>query len=158
MTENKKNEDFWYDRAMYWCSRRELCCSDIKARLQKAQVSANDISVIIKKLVSEKFIDESRFTRAFVHDKLEFQKWGLLKIKQALYYKGISEENISEVLQNVDKESYLAKLEEMAKSKMKSIKAENDFEKNQKLLRFLASKGVSTDDAYQIIKRLKTPT
>lgn len=156
MTENKKNEDFWYDRAMYWCSRRELCCSDIKTRLQKAQVNANDISVIIKKLVSEKFIDESRFTRAFVHDKLEFQKWGLLKIKQALYYKGISEENISEVIQNVDKESYLAKLEEMAKSKMKSIKAENDFERNHKLLRFLASKGVSTDDAYQIIKRLKT--
>ena len=85
-----------------------------------------------------------------------FRNGGLLKIKQALYYKGISEENISEVIQNVDKESYLAKLEEMAKSKMKSIKAENDFERNHKLLRFLASKGVSTDDAYQIIKRLKT--
>ena len=81
MTENKKNEDFWYDRAMYWCSRRELCCSDIKTRLQKAQVNANDISVIIKKLVSEKFIDESRFTRAFVHDKLEFQKWGFVENK-----------------------------------------------------------------------------
>jgi len=156
MKENKKNEDFWYDRAMYWCSKREMCCSDIKAKLQKADVNTNDISTIIKKLVSEKFIDEIRFTRAFVHDKLEFQKWGLLKIKQALYFKGISEENITEAIQNVDKESYLTRLEEISRSKLKSIKAENVYEKNQKLLRFLASKGVSTEDAYKILKRLKT--
>ncbi|MDD5571751.1 MAG: regulatory protein RecX [Bacteroidales bacterium] len=155
MTGNIKNEDFWYDRAMYWCSRREMCCSEIKARLLKAEVNEDVITNILKKLISEKFIDENRFARAFVHDKLEFQKWGLLKIKQALYLKGISEEDIKEALQGIDKESYLTKLEEISRNKLRSIKAESDYERSQKLLRFLASKGVSTDDAYQILKRSK---
>ena len=153
---NNKNEIFWYDRAMQWCSRRELCKSDIKNRLLKAELSLEKIATIIQKLIDDKFIDENRFVKAFLHDKLEFQKWGLLKIKQALFFKGISEEIISEALQGIDKEKYLKKFEEIARIKLKSIKGDNKFEIDQKLLRFLASKGVSIEDSYKILKKLNT--
>jgi len=155
MTANEKKENFWYNKAMQWCSRRELCISDIKTRLLKAELNSEEIATIIQKLVDEKFINEHRFVKAFIHDKLEFQKWGLLKIKQALYFKEIPEEIITNALQNIDKENYLKKFEDIARSKRRSIKGENGFEIDQKLLRFLASKGVSVDDAYQILKRLK---
>jgi len=156
MTAKEKNEIFWYDRAMQWCSRRELCKSEIKTRLLKAELSSEEIATIIQKLIDEKFIDENRFVKAFLHDKLEFQKWGLLKIKQALFFKGIPEEIISEALQGVDKETYFKKFEDIARIKWKSIKGDNKFEIDQKLLRFLASKGVSIDDSYKILKRLNT--
>ena len=132
-----------------------MCRYDIKSRLAKSELNKEEIESILQKLVDEKFIDENRFVRAFVHDKLEFQKWGLLKIKQALFFKGIAEENISEALQIVDKEAYLKKFEETARIKRKSIKGETEYEIDQKLLRFLASKGVSMDDSFKVIKKIK---
>jgi regulatory protein len=155
MTSKEQKEIFWYNKAMHWCSRRELCESDIKDRLLKSELNAEEVTTIIQKLVDEKFIDENRFVRAFVHDKFEFQKWGLLKIKQSLYFKGIPEEIITENLQSVDKEMYLKKFQDIAQSKWKTIKGESAYEIDQKLLRFLASKGVSTDDAYHILKKIK---
>lgn len=141
---------------MYWCSRREMCRSEIILRLQKAELNNETIKKIIDKLIEENFINEERFVKAFVHDKLEFQKWGLAKIKNALFLKNIPADLISEAISGVDKEEYISKLTEIALHKLKYIKAENDFLRNQKLLRFLASKGVSAEDAFKILNIIKT--
>lgn len=142
---------------MNWCSRRELCVSEIQLRLKKLEVDDNSIKKIIEKLVEENFINEERFVRAFVNDKLKFQKWGIDKIKNALYFKKISSEIIKNVISEIDKSDYILRFTEIAKQKIKFIKADSDFEREQKLLRFLASKGVSAEDAYKVFKNLKLP-
>jgi len=140
---------------MSWCSRRELCTSEIQLRLKKLEVDDTSIKKIITKLIEENFINEERFVRAYVNDKLKFQKWGIDKIKNALYLKKISAEIIKEVISGIDKSDYILRLTEMAKQKVKYIKANSDFEREQKLLRFLASKGVSGEDAYKVLKNIK---
>jgi len=140
---------------MSWCSRRELCTSEIQLRLKKIEVDDTSIKKIITKLIEENFINEERFVRAYVNDKLKFQKWGIDKIKNALYLKKISAEIIKEVISGIDKSDYILRLTEMAKQKVKYIKANSDFEREQKLLRFLASKGVSGEDAYKVLKNIK---
>ncbi|NCO53807.1 MAG: RecX family transcriptional regulator [Bacteroidetes bacterium] len=140
---------------MSWCSRRELCTSEIQLRLKKLEVDDTSIKKIITKLIEENFINEERFVRAYVNDKLKFQKWGIDKIKNTLYLKKISAEIIKEVISGIDKSDYILRLTEMAKQKVKYIKANSDFEREQKLLRFLASKGVSGEDAYKVLKNIK---
>ncbi|PIP55379.1 MAG: hypothetical protein COX07_00270 [Bacteroidetes bacterium CG23_combo_of_CG06-09_8_20_14_all_32_9] len=146
--------EFYLKRAMYWCSRREMCTSDIQKRLQEAGVNDEIIKKIISKLVEDNFIDEKRFAHAYVHDKLAFQKWGLAKIEHALLVKKISPEFISKALQVIDKEEYIKKLTVIALQKRKSIKAENEFVRDKKLLCFLASKGVSAADAFKILNKI----
>jgi len=152
MSENGKN--ILLDRARAWCSRREMCKSEVKTRLFKTDLSIDEINEIISILVEENFIDETRFAKAFVHDKIAYQKWGMNKVKQALYYKGISKENIDQALENVDKEEYLDKFLAVAIARKRSIKGETDYEKNQKLIRFLLSKGINTDDIFRILKKM----
>jgi len=149
------NYEFYITRAMSWCSRRELCTSEIQLRLKKLEVDDTSIKKIITKLIEENFINEERFVRAYVNDKLKFQKWGIDKIKNTLYLKKISAEIIKEVISGIDKSDYILRLTEMAKQKVKYIKANSDFEREQKLLRFLASKGVSGEDAYKVLKNIK---
>jgi len=124
-------------------------------RLKKLEVDDNSIKKIIAKLIEENFINEERFVRAFVNDKLKFQKWGIDKIKNALYIKKITTELIKEVISEIDKNQYITQLSGIAKQKVKYIKASSDFEREQKLLRFLASKGVSGEDAYKVLKNIK---
>ena len=127
----------------------------MRMRLKKLEVDDNSIKKIIAKLIEENFINEERFVRAFVNDKLKFQKWGIDKIKNALYIKKITTELIKEVISEIDKNQYITQLSEIAKQKVKYIKASSDFEREQKLLRFLASKGVSGEDAYKVLKNIK---
>jgi regulatory protein len=154
MTNHEKINVF-LNRARNWCSRRELCISDIKSRLLKFDMMESEMQTIIDILVSEKYIDESRYVNAFVHDKINFQKWGIQKIKQALYYKGISRNEIDEVLENINKEEYLEKFLPVALNRKKTIKGLDDFEKNQKLIRFLLSKGINMDDVFRILEKIK---
>lgn len=44
---------------------------------------------IVSRLLQERFIDESRFARYFVNDKLRFNKWGRVKINYEMQRKGI---------------------------------------------------------------------
>jgi regulatory protein len=65
---------------MAQCSRRELCCDDIRNKLQIWGIENNDASKIIGILEKENFVNESRYAAAFVRDKFKYNKWGKVKI------------------------------------------------------------------------------
>ena len=73
-----------------YCSAAERCIHDVKKKLDAADASPEVKERIIRRLVEEKFIDETRFCRSFVNDKLRFNKWGRIKIDFELRNRGIS--------------------------------------------------------------------
>ena len=109
---------------------------------------------IISRLKQEKFIDESRFARAFVNDKFRFNRWGKYKIRCELQRKGISEDVIDQALALLEAEAYNQVLMELLKAKMKSVKAKDDRERYYKLLRFAAGRGFQPAEAALCLKRL----
>jgi regulatory protein len=100
---------------------------------------------VIGRLVKERYIDEERYTRAFVNDKIRYQKWGRRKIQQALWMKRIDNDIQQRVLDEVDDEEYLDVLRPLLKQKRKTTKAQSDYELNQKLLRFALGRGFTFD-------------
>jgi len=52
-------------------------------------LDAEEADKAIARLVEQKFIDDARFARYFVKDKLKFNKWGRIKIGYALRQKGL---------------------------------------------------------------------
>jgi regulatory protein len=90
-------------------------------------------------------VDDERYARAFVKDKIRYNKWGRRKVQQGLWMKHIDDEIQQKVLNEVDDEEYLKVLKPLLKQKNKSIKAENDYERNQKLVRFALGRGFTFD-------------
>ena len=101
--------------------------------------------------MEEKFIDEERYCKAFVNDKYRFDKWGKIKIAQALQLKKIPSSLYWIYLNNIDKEEYLSILNKLLQSKRKSVHAETEFERNGKLIRFALSRGFEMDDIRQCL-------
>ncbi|MBQ3826569.1 MAG: RecX family transcriptional regulator, partial [Prevotella sp.] len=79
--------------------------------------------------------------RSFVKDKIRYNKWGERKISQALYMKQIPQELRRKVLADVDDNDYLSVLRPLLKNKGKTIKTDNRYERNGKLIRFALSRG-----------------
>ncbi|MFB6342079.1 regulatory protein RecX [Saccharicrinis sp. FJH62] len=142
-------------RAAALCSRSEKCITDIRKKLFDWKLNPADHDKMISYLVSEKYIDEERFTRFYVRDKFRFNQWGKVKIRYQLYGKGIPELIINTTLEEeINPEDYQQLAYDLAKTKLKYIKAENEFERKGKLMRFLSGKGFEPDLINQIADKL----
>lgn len=122
-------------RLAAYCSTAEHCRAEVTEKMQRWGIPYDAIDRIIHRLEQEKYIDEERFCRAFIHDKYRFAKWGKIKIGQALLLKKIPQRVFSQYLNEIDKDEYLTVLNDLLAAKRKSVHAENEFELNNKLVR-----------------------
>jgi regulatory protein len=96
---------------------------------------------VVARLVKERYVDNERYARAFVKDKIRYNKWGRRKVMQALWMKRIDDDIQRSVLDEIDDKEYIDVLVPLLKQKRKTIKAKSDYELNQKLVRFALSRG-----------------
>ena len=143
------------NKAMAECSRREFCSEDIRNKLVEWGVAINDAENIIGVLISEKFIDESRYASAFVRDKFKYNKWGKVKIAAHLRAKKLSSDVIKSALDSIEDELYNKFLRELIESHRRSVKAKNKFDLKAKLLRYGLSKGFESNLLYDILNDIE---
>ena len=129
------------NKAAAYCTLCERCVSEVRAKLTAWDVPSGEQEKIIARLIEEKFIDEARYCRAFVNDKLRFNRWGRIKINAALRDKRLPKEYINEALESIDDEKYIEILKEIIAIKHRELKGKEDFATKQKLMRHAASRG-----------------
>lgn len=133
------------------CARAEHCKDDMLRRMQRWQVDEATQREVISYLVKEKYIDEERYARFFINDKIKYNRWGRRKVEQALYFKHIPREVYEPLLDDVANEDFESVLLPLLQNKEKSLKYANDYEKRMKLLRFAMQRGFSYEQADKCI-------
>ena len=129
------------NKAAAYCTLCERCISEVSAKLTTWGVPYAVQEEIITRLTNEKFIDEARYCRAFVNDKVRFNRWGRLKITSALREKRLPQEYIKEAMENIDEDAYQQSLQETIDIKRRELKGKDDFATQQKIIRHAASRG-----------------
>lgn len=136
------------------CSRSEKCESDIRGKLANFDLLPDQIEEIIESLKDDQFIDDRRYANFFSRDKFKFNQWGKIKIRQSLYFKGISEEIIELSLSQIEEEDYFSLLLKIIRVKNKSLKETNHLSRKAKLYRFAAQKGFESELIYRAISEI----
>lgn len=149
------------DSAWSWatdrCARRECCRFDIDKKLRETPLSTADREMVLDALEDEKYIDDARYARAFVHDKLAYDRWGRLKMQQALRLKRIAQTDISAAFAEViENEAYREALRSVIASKLRSLRFDSadkqaTFAASQKLVRHAASRGFEAELIFSTI-------
>jgi regulatory protein len=137
-----------------YCSQAERCVDDVRKKLNTVELSEDAKNRMIDRLIQEKFIDEKRFCRAFVNDKLKFNHWGRLKITYELKRRRIEPETYADAIDAIDENEYLSVLHHQLKSKKRSVKGCSDQELFRRLYRFAASRGFESSLILKILKDL----
>ena len=127
------------------CAQAEHCQQEMRDKMRRWELDETVQNRIISRLVKERYIDDERYARAFVKDKIRYNKWGRRKVQQGLWQKHIDADIQQRVLDEIDEKEYLDVLRPLLKQKRKSIKAANDYELNQKLMRFALGRGFGFD-------------
>jgi regulatory protein len=133
------------------CAQAEHCQWEMLEKMRRWEVPEETQARVMQRLVKERYVDDERYARAFVKDKIRYNKWGRRKVDQALWQKHIDEDIRKRVLDEVDDDEYLKVLRPLLKQKRKSTKANSDYELNQKLMRFALGRGFTFDIIRQCI-------
>lgn len=129
------------------CSQAEHCQKEMLDKMARWGIEEDAQARIMEHLIKENYVNEERYCRGFVHDKMEYNGWGRRKIEQALWTKQIDREVSAPVLDEIDEEQWIEKLRPLIASKRKTTKGRNAYEVNQKLLRFAIGRGFSFSQA-----------
>lgn len=131
------------DKAQAYCARAEHCAADVRRKLYAWGASSDLFDGIEKNLYANGFLDDERFCRAYVHDKVAYQSWGRLKIQAGLRALQLPETDIREAIDSIDDTQYFANLRKLI--------AQRKTDSEDKLLRFLSQRGFT----YEEIKKCK---
>lgn len=134
-------------KAEMYCSAGEHCRSEVAAKLagngrrDSEPLAPEAVERILAHLEKEGYIDEERYARAFVHDKLEFCRWGKIRIRMALRQKGIGNAAAENALASVDEDEYTGILRDVLAAKRRGVNGSDEFERSMKLMRFAVQRG-----------------
>ena len=133
------------------CARAEYCTGDMEDKMRRWGLSGDDIKENISYLVANKYVDNARYCQAFVNDKIAYNHWGRRKIEQALWMKRVPESVSAPILEAVPEEDYINVLKPLIASKSATVKAESDYERQMKLMKFALGRGFSIDEIKQCL-------
>lgn len=136
------------------CAKREYCSADIDKKLRLWNIDESHRVEIIEKLTAAKYIDDERYARMFIRDKIELNGWGRRKVEQALYTKRIDRSISQAILDEYDNETYADQLLPLLRKKNNSIKADSTYQRFAKLMRFALSRGFDYEVARRCVEQL----
>ncbi|HOK52144.1 MAG: regulatory protein RecX [Bacteroidales bacterium] len=138
-----------------YCSKAERCRNDVLKKLRTLPLQSDEKASIIEYLEKEGYINDLRYAKAFVHDKLHFDGWGKLKIKIALQQKNIDESIIESALNDIDDATYIRVLTDILTKKLKTLPQTLDsFERKHKLFQFGYQRGFGGQPLEEVIEKL----
>lgn len=144
------------EKLRHYCAYQERCHKEVKDKLYSMQMIPDAVEQIIGTLVSENYLNESRFAQQFAHGKFSIKHWGKLRITRELKARAISDYDIRKALLTIDEEAYLEKISSISSKKWQQLAGNSLQVRKQKLYQYLAYRGWETHLIYAEIDALST--
>ena len=138
-------------------SRRMHSAAELKRKLLSKKFPPERIEEAVTELIERQYLDDEKFAEKYADEKLKNSRTGLIKIRGELIAKGVDKGIIEKVLSKMDNSEILLKNAlllskiKISTSQFKSIPPKKQ---NEKLFRFLISKGYQGEVIKSALKKL----
>jgi regulatory protein len=140
----------------HYCAYQERSHQEVKNKLYDLGLYSNEVDELLSHLITEGYLNEERFAKAFAGGKFRVKSWGRIKIIQELEARGLTKNCIKAGLKEIDEQDYLKTLESLLRKKAELIEEENLFVKRDKIAKYVLQKGFEPDLTWSVIKEIIT--
>ncbi|MCX7778777.1 MAG: RecX family transcriptional regulator [Patescibacteria group bacterium] len=141
------------EKSFRWLAVRQRSRREIEKKLKEKGFTKKVIQKTLKKLKDLDYLDDEKFAHAWLEARKLSGK-GKFIIQKELKEKGLNETLIKKILEEYKKEEEIEHGLELAKKKIKTYQNLKPFEQKQKLARYLASRGFSWENIFEMMKEL----
>lgn len=138
-----------------YCATAERSPRQLKDRLVKEGLSTSQIEQVLQQLRKDNFLNETRFALAYCHDKIKFNAWGKLRVKQELKFHQIPTPEIEHALEAFSEIEYQEILLHVLERKLRQLSTEeNLLLKKKKMIDYALRKGFESDLVFKKVQQL----
>lgn len=137
----------------HYCAYQERSHQEVRNKLYSYGLYRHDVDDLITDLITDGYLSEERFAKAFAGGKFRMKKWGRIKIEHALESKGVSRNCIRIGLKEITEEEYTATLRTLLEEKLPLVQAEADniYVTRDRLSKFVIQKGFEPELVWRAI-------
>lgn len=148
-----------YVRLGALCARSEQCAADVLRRCRAWGLNAAQAAALVERLRRERYLDEARYCRAFVHDKALIEGWGPQKIIYTLAAKNLPRAQITGALAEIDPDVFARNLNAALAHKLRTLPPALPADaRYRRLMAFATGRGFGAEAAAVWIEAHGTPT
>ena len=137
-----------------YCAYQERAHQEVRDKLYEYGLHQNEVEEILTQLITEGFLNEERFARAFAGGKFRMKKWGRLKIIRELELRKLTKNCIRAGLSEINAQDYLATLQAVVQKKLDQSTVEDPFVRREKVANYAIQKGFEPELVWKIVKDL----
>lgn len=143
-------------KAANYCVYQERTQAEVRKRLQEWKVWGDEAEEIIAWLITENYLSEERFAKAFAGGKFRVKKWGRLRIKAELKARNMSKYVMEVAMKEIPNDDYYTTATQLIEKKFESLQTESNYlKRKQKTFNYLISKGYESNIVLEILKDLE---
>ena len=139
------------DTSVKYIDRRLRSINELRDYLKNKEEDTIIIEEVIDKLIDYKYLDDDRFTKAYIKDKMAFTSKGDYKIRMELSNLGIDNGIIDNNILMIDNDMLINKMKKIIDKDIKNNKKYNGSELRNKIYNHLISQGYSKEKVINII-------
>ena len=140
---------------MYKRQYQDRSHSEVEQKMKEYVLIPEAKEEILIFLIQENYLNEERFAKSYTRGKFYIKKWGRNKIKNSLLQKGITEKLIQKSFDEIAEKDYEKTLLDLIEKTIITYKGLKDYQKKQKLIKFLISKGYEYELILKILESKK---
>src|ERR1051325_741378 len=96
----------------HYCAYQERSHKEVRNKLYEYGLHKNEVEELVTRLITEGFLNEERFAKAFAGGKFRIKKWGRNKIVYELEALGVTPRCVRAGLKEIDESEYRKTLRE----------------------------------------------
>lgn len=149
---NRSSPSVALSKIYRYCAYQERSHREVKNKLFEYGLYSTQVDALLSQLITEGFLNEERFAKAFAGGKFRMLKWGRLKIQRELEGRGLTPRCIAKGLAEIDRHEYGKTLNTILQKHFKSVSEPNLFKKKNKVARYVISKGYEPELVWECLQ------
>lgn len=137
-----------------YCAYQERSHLEVRNKLYGYGLFRNEVDEILLGLLTDGYLNEERFAKAFAGGKFRMKQWGRIKITHALEAKGVSKNCIKIGLKEIDNTLYVDALRELLTGKSETIQEDNIYATRDKLSKYAMQKGYEPELVWSMLREI----
>ena len=138
-------------KAEGFCAYQERSHQEVRDKLYSYGLWRDDVEEVLTQLITDGFLNEERFAKAYAGGKFRSKHWGKTKIENELKFKGISKRCIQTGLKEIDARDYRKTLVKLIKKKNETLTEPNLFKRRNKIGKFVIGKGYEAELVWSMV-------
>lgn len=139
------------DTSVKYIDRRLRSINELRDYLKNKEEDTIIIEEVIDKLIDYKYLDDDRFTKAFINDKINFTMMGDYKIRKELERYGVDNDIINNNIINIDRSVIIDRIKKIIDKDIRCNKKYSGIILKNKIFNHLITQGYSKEIVIDII-------